>query len=112
MLFVTLNDQFHESAQIQQAILERQSQRKETFRQVRENYILDESAKEILTISAMDLIEKLQKRSLNATQVLHAYMARAIAVQDQLNCITEFVPFALVCFEIRFHDFVLLKSEF
>lgn len=35
-------------------------------------------------------------RSLNATQVLKAYIAKAIMVQDNLNCITEFVPFALV----------------
>ncbi|KAG4075424.1 hypothetical protein HA402_015077 [Bradysia odoriphaga] len=34
-------------------------------------------------------------RSLNATQVLQAYIARAIVVQDKFNCITEFVPFAL-----------------
>lgn len=45
----------------------------------------------------MELIRKLQLRFLNATQVLQAYMAQAIIVQDRLNCITEFVPFALVC---------------
>lgn len=68
------------------------------FRQIRENYILDESATEILKIPVNDLIQKLQQRSLNATQVLQAYIAKAMIVQDNFNCITEFVPFALVCF--------------
>lgn len=77
--------------------MERQCLRKETFRQIREQYILDEAAIEILKLPAKDLIEKLQIRTLNATQVLQAYVAKAITVQDKLNCITEFVPFALVC---------------
>lgn len=70
------------------------------FRQIRENYILDESASEILKIPVKELIQKLQLRSLNATQVLQAYISKAIIVHDNLNCITEFVPFALVGFEI------------
>lgn len=75
----------------------RQSQRAETFRQIRENYVLDDAANEILKIPVQALIQKLQLRSLNATQVLRAYMAKAMIVQDESNCITEFVPFALVC---------------
>ncbi|XP_037049051.1 fatty-acid amide hydrolase 1-like [Bradysia coprophila] len=86
---------FQEDARIKKAIQIRQSQRSETFRQIRQSYTLDEAANEILKLPAKDLIEKLQLRSLNATQVLQAYMAKAITVQDKFNCITEFVPFAL-----------------
>ena len=90
--------QFQESYRIEQAILTRQRQRNESFRQIRENYIFDESANEITQLPANDLIQKLQTRSLNATQVLKAYIAKVIMVQDKFNCITEFVPFAMVSF--------------
>lgn len=84
------------SESIQHAIIERQKQRNEIFKQIRQNYTLDESANEILKLSVNDLMQKLQSRHLNATEALRAYMGKAMTVQDKYNCITEFVPFAMV----------------
>lgn len=64
------------------------------------NHTFDEFAEKIVTITVGDLIQKLQIRSLTATQVLQAYIAKALIVHENFNCITEFVPFALVIFVI------------
>ncbi|KAJ6645715.1 Fatty acid amide hydrolase 1 [Pseudolycoriella hygida] len=89
-----LSDQ-QEDVRIQRAITTRQAQRNETFRQVRNNFTIDGAAEEILKLPTNELIRKLQTRSLSATQVLRAYMAKAMNLQDEFNCITEFVPFAM-----------------
>lgn len=62
------------------------------------SFIFDESAEAIVNIPVNELIKNLQLRILSSTQVLRAYIAKALIVHDNFNCITEFVPFSLVSF--------------
>jgi hypothetical protein len=50
----------------------------------------------ITELSLESLIAKLQSRELLATKVLSAYTAKALEVNENFNCITEFVPQAVV----------------
>lgn len=48
----------------------------------------------ITELSLEALLEKLQIREVSATQVLRAYVSKALRVTDDYNCITEFIPWA------------------
>ncbi|XP_051867746.1 fatty-acid amide hydrolase 1 [Pristis pectinata] len=46
----------------------------------------------ILSLSLHELHEKLQRGVLTPDSVLHAYMKKALEVNKQLNCLTDFLP--------------------
>ncbi|XP_053325975.1 vitamin D3 hydroxylase-associated protein-like [Spea bombifrons] len=47
---------------------------------------------EILSLSLDELSQKLKDGSLSPEMVLHCYMGKALAVTEQLNCVTDFLP--------------------
>jgi hypothetical protein len=47
---------------------------------------------DILSLSLSDLQDKLFKRELTAEKVMKAYVTKALEVQEEFNCITEFIP--------------------
>ncbi|XP_067893045.1 fatty-acid amide hydrolase 1 isoform X2 [Heterodontus francisci] len=49
-------------------------------------------AESILSLSLLELCERLQADSLSPDDVLHAYMGKALEVTKQLNCVTDFLP--------------------
>ncbi|XP_073420040.1 fatty-acid amide hydrolase 1-like isoform X2 [Dendrobates tinctorius] len=52
--------------------------------------VTDPSA--ILSLSLLELTEKLRGGVLSPEMVLHTYMAKALEVTQELNCITDFLP--------------------
>ncbi len=74
--------------------MRKQGERKEQFDNLRETLTLNPEFISITGLSLDILVEKLQKRELTASQVLKAYMSKAVRVTDEFNCITEFIPWA------------------
>lgn len=79
------------------------------FSEMKENFIFDDSAEAIVNIPVNELILSLQLRTLSSTQVLRAYIAKALIVHDNFNCITEFVPFASVSFFYLLYEILSLS---
>eukprot|EP00058_Branchiostoma_floridae_P000004 XP_002585492.1 hypothetical protein BRAFLDRAFT_111958 [Branchiostoma floridae] len=52
--------------------------------------------KEILSLSLTGLTQQLRDGQLSAVQVLQAFQEKATAVNEELNCLTEPIPDALV----------------
>jgi hypothetical protein len=74
----------------------RQSERAAALKRLKEEYRLTPELQTIIELSLESLIAKLQSRELLATKVLSAYTAKALEVNENFNCITEFVPQAFV----------------
>lgn len=60
------------------------------------NHQLSPENEAILALKWEELLESLQNRKLNATQVLDAYMAQALEATGRCNSVTEFNPKAKV----------------
>lgn len=75
----------------------KQRERELQFQEIRDHYVLTEENEEIVAFSFSELRQKLQNRDLTCEQVLKAFIAKSIVVQDEFNCITEFVQNARVC---------------
>ena len=71
-------------------------ERGEQFENLRRRNKFGPQEEEIISISFERLVEKLQKRELKATQVLEAYLAKALEITDEFSCVTEFVPHCFV----------------
>lgn len=78
----------------------RQKEREAEFSLVRANYqsTLKEKTKykEIISLSLPQLHKKLSARELSSEDVLRAFIWKSMSVQDEFNCITEFIPEAMV----------------
>jgi len=64
---------------------------------------------DILDLSLSELQEKLFKRELTAEKVIKAYITKALSVQKEFNCITEFIPGCMVRFLIL--KYILRKKS-
>ncbi|ODM90211.1 Fatty acid amide hydrolase 1 [Orchesella cincta] len=73
-------------------IQRRQEERKVSFENLASANVLDNAAKQIVELDTVDLIQQLQSRKLTATQVLRAYIAKALELTGRVNCVTEFIP--------------------
>ncbi|CAG7721066.1 unnamed protein product [Allacma fusca] len=78
----------------------RQEERLKQFEDLSRRYPLNPERLSIVAIPFEELVEKLQKRELKASNVLEAYIAKALVVNQDYNCITQFVP---QCFEFAKH---------
>lgn len=74
----------------------KQRERQESFSKLKRENILDEKAIGIVKLSVEELLARLQTRQLSAEQVLRAYIAKALQLTEKFNCVTEFIPKALV----------------
>ncbi|XP_035704704.1 vitamin D3 hydroxylase-associated protein [Folsomia candida] len=72
----------------------KQTERKIQFHDFRNQYSGKEDDK-ILQLSFSELRHKLETRQVTSEYVLKSFIAKSLQVQDELNCITEFVPAAM-----------------
>ena len=77
-------------------IAQKQDDRKKAFIKLKDTYKLTPESQSIIQTSPEELVDKLQLKVLSATQVLEAFIAKALEVTEKCNCVTEFVPQALV----------------
>ncbi|CAL8110668.1 unnamed protein product [Orchesella dallaii] len=75
-------------------IARKQKERQSQFDRLLKSHPLSSESVAITELSLNVLLEKLQSRELRASQVLYAYIAKAIRVTEEFNCITEFIPWA------------------
>lgn len=54
----------------------------------------------ITTLPFHHLVESLQNRSLTASQVMAAYIKKSVNVTSEFNCVSEFIPNAMVRLKI------------
>ncbi|ODM90210.1 Vitamin D3 hydroxylase-associated protein [Orchesella cincta] len=73
-------------------IQRRQEERKASFTKLASANVLDDAARQIVELDTVELIQQLQSRKLTATQVLKAYIAKALELTGRVNCVTEFIP--------------------
>ena len=76
----------------------RQRDRVEQFQNLKARCPFGPEEISITALNLTTLLEKLQSRELKAKQVLAAYVAKALDVNEDFNCITEFVPQCFVSF--------------
>lgn len=50
----------------------------------------------ITNLEFTELVAALQNRSLSASQVMSAYLSKSVNVTTEFNCISEFIPNAMV----------------
>ncbi|CAG7836319.1 unnamed protein product [Allacma fusca] len=84
----------------------KQKEREEKLFALEKKYPSGPESATIVSLPFEVLVSKLQKRELSAQQVLEAYVAKAIAVTRDFNCVTEFVR---ACFD-QAKDLDSLKS--
>ncbi|ODM93474.1 Fatty acid amide hydrolase 1 [Orchesella cincta] len=79
---------------LRSVIKRKQKEREEGFRKLEQQsrFQLNEEHEKILNLSDEELIKQLQTRRLKATEVLEAFIAKALKVTRKLNSITEFIP--------------------
>ncbi|CAG7727883.1 unnamed protein product, partial [Allacma fusca] len=73
----------------------KQKERKEQFQKLEKRFPFNSNSAAIVNLSFDDLVERLQRRDLTATEVLEAFISKALSVTNEFNCITEFIPTAI-----------------
>lgn len=79
-----------------QQISQVQAENEKSFELLRKQNPFTPEADYITKLSAEELQRKLQSRSYQVTRVLGAFIAKALNMTSRLNCVTEFIPQAVV----------------
>ena len=75
---------------------QKQKERAEQLQDLKIRFPLGPSQLSIVNLPFGKLVEKLQNRELKAREVLEAFIAKAVQVTTEFNCVTEFIPQSLV----------------
>nr|XP_014700123.2 vitamin D3 hydroxylase-associated protein-like [Equus asinus] len=84
--------------QLQKKIAKAQEQRERLLEQMKaavhrfKQKHPDIRAESILSLSLLELSEKLQEGTFSPENVLYTYMEQALKVNEELNCLTDFIP--------------------
>ncbi|CAG7817001.1 unnamed protein product [Allacma fusca] len=88
---------FRERRQLSQLRAKKHRERKEQFQKLETRFPFNSNRAAIVNLSFDDLVERLQRRNLTSTEVLEAFISKALSVTNEFNCITEFIPNAIKC---------------
>ncbi|XP_066297891.1 fatty-acid amide hydrolase 1-like [Branchiostoma lanceolatum] len=87
--------------QFKRKVRRKNEERQKTLQDVLRSLLTDDKEvetkrKEIISLTLPQLSQQLKDGQLSAVQVLQAYQEKAFAVHDDINCVTEPIPDALV----------------
>lgn len=74
----------------------KQAERIKTLEKLKIEYEFNPKQRSIVDTSFDRLVEQLQSREITAQEVLEAFIAKSVQVTLELNCITEYIPQAMV----------------
>ncbi|XP_035699503.1 fatty-acid amide hydrolase 1-like isoform X1 [Branchiostoma floridae] len=100
VLTVYVGRKFYTRQQYKRKVQRKNEERQKALQDVLKSLDTDDKdvqdkRKDILTLTLPQLTQQLKDGQLSAVQVLQAYQEKAIAVHDDLNCVTEPIPDAL-----------------
>jgi len=98
--------------ELQAKILLKQRERKESFAKLKAECILNEKAINIVQLPVEQLLARLKSCEFSASEVLKAFIAKALEVTEKFNCVTEFIPQAFVSlFSIKVLGYQISRKD-
>ena len=84
---------------------QKQKERAEHLQDLKIRFPLGPNQLSIVNLPFEKLVQKLQNRELKAREVLEAFIAKAVQVTTEFNCVTEFIPQSLVSLKNPSHAY-------
>ena len=84
---------------------QKQKERAEQLQDLKIRFPLGPNQLSIVNLPFEKLVQKLQNRELKAREVLEAFIAKAVQVTTEFNCVTEFIPQSLVSLKNPSHAY-------